>query len=85
MLRDILDPRLSQPRTRKDIWDVVLVMTFALACISVDPDCRPSMKQVTEKLSLSTPLFTLPLFNDISIQQLMISPDIFDAMQARST
>ncbi|XP_028791948.1 MDIS1-interacting receptor like kinase 2-like [Neltuma alba] len=74
MLRDILDARLPQPRTRKEIWDVILVMTIALACVCAEPNCRPSMKQVTQKLSLSRPLFTVP-FNDISIHQLM-SQDI---------
>ncbi|XP_054781976.1 MDIS1-interacting receptor like kinase 2-like [Prosopis cineraria] len=74
MLRDILDARIPEPRTRKDIWDVILVMSIALACICGEPDCRPSMKQVAQKLSLSRPLFTLP-FNDISIHHLM-SQDI---------
>ncbi|XP_054782194.1 MDIS1-interacting receptor like kinase 2-like [Prosopis cineraria] len=69
MLKDILDTRIPQPRTRKDIWDVILVMTIILACLCPDPDCRPSMEQVTQKLSLSRPLFTPP-FNDISIHHL---------------
>ncbi|KAI9079889.1 hypothetical protein K1719_038135 [Acacia pycnantha] len=83
-LRDILDPRIPQPQTRKDIWDVILVMTIALACVCAEPECRPSMKQVTQKLSLSRPLFTLPQFNDISIHQLM-GQGIYNFMQARSS
>ena len=70
MLKDILDSRIPFPFFRKDMQDIVLVVTLALACLRPDPKSRPSMQDVANELSVSKP----PLlwhFDGVSIQQLV--------------
>ncbi|XP_057742267.1 MDIS1-interacting receptor like kinase 2-like [Arachis stenosperma] len=43
LVKDVLDPRIPLPKSRKDMQDVVLVVKLALACLSSDPKSRPSM------------------------------------------
>ncbi|KAJ1413620.1 Tyrosine-protein kinase, active site [Sesbania bispinosa] len=69
-LKDILDSRIPLPFFRKEMQDIVLVVTLALACLCPDPKSRPSMQEVANELIVCKP----PLlwhFYDISIHQLM--------------
>jgi len=69
-LKDILDTRIPLPYFRKDMQDIVLVVTLALACLSPHPKSRPSMQEIANELLVSKP----PLlwhFDGISIHQLM--------------
>ena len=50
LLKDILDQRLSPP-TDKVLEHVVLVLNVALACTSVTPESRPSMRNVAQEIS----------------------------------
>ena len=70
LLKDVLDSRLCAPFSRKDIQNVILVITLALACLRSTPKSRPSMQQVAQELSDSkAPLYVS--LHEISIQQLM--------------
>ncbi|XP_054821681.1 MDIS1-interacting receptor like kinase 2-like isoform X5 [Prosopis cineraria] len=73
-LRDVTNSGLPLPLQR-DAQDVILCVTIALACLHPSPKSRPTMKQVTHKLSFSNLGLTVP-FNDISLQSL-INQDIF--------
>ncbi|XP_027905935.1 MDIS1-interacting receptor like kinase 2-like [Vigna unguiculata] len=69
-LKDILDSRIPLPHFRKDMQDIVLVVTLALACLSPHPKSRPSMQEIANELLASKP----PLlwhFDSISIHQLI--------------
>ncbi|CAL0324571.1 unnamed protein product [Lupinus luteus] len=69
MVKDILDARSSLPSLRKDMQDVVLVLTLALACLRPHPKSRPSMQQVANEFSVSKGPMHFNLC-DISINQL---------------
>ncbi|XLT83976.1 hypothetical protein HN873_005729, partial [Arachis hypogaea] len=70
LVKDVLDPRIPLPKSRKDMQDVVLVVKLALACLSFDPKSRPSMQDVANELSASKASMNLS-FYDVSIYQLM--------------
>nr|XP_029153441.1 probable leucine-rich repeat receptor-like protein kinase At1g35710 [Arachis hypogaea] len=70
MLKDILDSRIPLPFLRKDIRDIVLVLTLALACLHPNSKLRPSMQDIAKELLFSnSPL--LWHFDGISIHQLV--------------
>ncbi|XP_052113894.1 probable leucine-rich repeat receptor-like protein kinase At1g35710 [Arachis duranensis] len=70
MLKDILDSRIQLPFLRKDMQDIVLVVTLALACLHPNPTSRPSMQNIANELLFSnSPL--LWHFDGISIHQLV--------------
>ncbi|KAL5993692.1 hypothetical protein ACLOJK_040945 [Asimina triloba] len=48
---DVLDQRLPPP-TARDMNDVVSAATLALACLRTDPQSRPSMWNLSQKLSV---------------------------------
>ncbi|KAL5990318.1 hypothetical protein ACLOJK_011216 [Asimina triloba] len=50
-LMDVLDQRLPPP-TARDMNDVVSAATLALACLRTDPQSRPSMWNLSQKLSV---------------------------------
>ncbi|XP_074341010.1 uncharacterized protein LOC141678564 [Apium graveolens] len=50
MLSDVLDTRLPRP-TRQQELDIILVLRRALACLSSNPNFRPSMISVSQKFS----------------------------------
>ncbi|XP_057745560.1 probable leucine-rich repeat receptor-like protein kinase At1g35710 [Arachis stenosperma] len=70
LVKDVLDPRIPLPKSRKDMQDVVHVVKLALACLSSDPKSRPSMQVVAnEFLASKAPIHVS--FSDVSMYQLM--------------
>ncbi|KAF7815672.1 MDIS1-interacting receptor like kinase 2-like [Senna tora] len=49
LLKDLLDPRLSQP-TNPIVEEVVLIAEIAFSCMRENPQSRPTMEQVSMKL-----------------------------------
>ncbi|KAL7262814.1 hypothetical protein ACSBR1_001050 [Camellia fascicularis] len=69
LLTKVLDTRLPSPRTHVEEEEVVLAAKKALACLHIDPQCRPTIRQVSMALSKQRP----PLqksFHLISLGQL---------------
>ncbi|XP_048333237.2 MDIS1-interacting receptor like kinase 2-like isoform X1 [Ziziphus jujuba] len=72
LIKDVLDQRLSPPRGRI-AHQVISIAEIAFACLQQSPQFRPTMKQVSRKLS--TPLESLSEpFHMITIKQLFDSP-----------
>ncbi|KAF3455519.1 hypothetical protein FNV43_RR00150 [Rhamnella rubrinervis] len=69
LLMDVIDQRLSPPR-RQIAEQVASVAKLAFACIHPSPQSRPTMKQVSEKLSTSSPSLLQPL-DMITLKQLL--------------
>ncbi|RWR97300.1 MDIS1-interacting receptor like kinase 2-like protein [Cinnamomum micranthum f. kanehirae] len=69
LLKDILDHRLPPP-TDWEMKEVVLTIALALACLCSDPQARPTMRHVSQKLSASRE-FLLEPPNTIRFCQLM--------------
>ncbi|XXG61838.1 hypothetical protein AAC387_Pa05g0343 [Persea americana] len=69
LLKDILDQRLPPP-TDREMKEVALTMAIALACLCSDPQSRPTMYHVSQKLSTSRDLLLEP-HHTISFCQLM--------------
>ncbi|KAL4395172.1 hypothetical protein S83_005458 [Arachis hypogaea] len=59
MLKDILDSRIRLPFLRKEMQDIVLVVTLALACLHPNPTSRPSMQDIANKLLFSNSAIAL--------------------------
>ncbi|XP_015886964.3 MDIS1-interacting receptor like kinase 2-like [Ziziphus jujuba] len=72
MLMDVLDERLSPPR-RQIAGQVVSIAKLAFACLHSIPESRPTMKQVSEKLSISPSPLSEPL-HMITLKQLFDLP-----------
>ncbi|XWS32862.1 hypothetical protein CRYUN_Cryun22dG0026600 [Craigia yunnanensis] len=69
MLNEVLDPRLSLPRSRKMIRDITFVAAVAFACLRTKPKSRPTMKSVSQEfLHIQSPI-SLPL-HEISLIEL---------------
>ena len=72
LLKDVLDQRLLPPR-----WhtanQVVFNVGVAVACLHPIPHSRPTMKQVSEKLSTLLPPLSKPLHR-ITIKELLDPP-----------
>ncbi|GKV48450.1 hypothetical protein SLEP1_g55263 [Rubroshorea leprosula] len=49
MLSDILDVRLSPPRSRNIIQNILVAATLAFACLHAKPKSRPTMKFVSQQ------------------------------------
>ncbi|KAG5042094.1 hypothetical protein JHK87_006009 [Glycine soja] len=49
-LKDILDLRIPLPFFRKDMQEIVLIVTLALACLSPHPKSRPSMQEIASTM-----------------------------------
>ncbi|TYG52387.1 hypothetical protein ES288_D09G023700v1 [Gossypium darwinii] len=69
MLNEILDPRLSTPRSRKLTGDITFIAAIAFACLRPRPKARPTMKLVSQEfLHIKSPI-ALPL-HEISLIKL---------------
>ncbi|XP_031124291.1 MDIS1-interacting receptor like kinase 2-like isoform X2 [Ipomoea triloba] len=68
LVKDLLDPRLSTP-TKQVANELVLVAKIAVACLNSNPQCRPTMRQVSVLLSKELHLSNL-LLDHITISQL---------------
>ena len=62
ILRDILDSRLPLPEDVQAAKDVVFVIFFALKCIHLNPQSRPTMQQVSHKLLGNIPFPKSPYY-----------------------
>lgn len=70
LLKDILDPRIPLPNSRKDAQDIMLAATIALRCLCLKPKFRPSMQDVVGELC-NFKLVRPFSFSEILIHQLM--------------
>ncbi|XWS32851.1 hypothetical protein CRYUN_Cryun22dG0025600 [Craigia yunnanensis] len=69
MLNEVLDPRLSPPRSRKMTQDIAFIAVVAFACLRTKPKSRPTMKSVSQEfLHIQSPI-ALPL-HEISLIEL---------------
>ncbi|ONI01828.1 hypothetical protein PRUPE_6G161700 [Prunus persica] len=57
-ISDVLDQRISQP-TKQEAWEVVSLVKIAFASLNPNPQCRPTMKKISQLLS-STQRLHLP-------------------------
>ncbi|KAF3457538.1 hypothetical protein FNV43_RR02196 [Rhamnella rubrinervis] len=70
--RKVVDQRLSPPRNQT-ANQVVSIAHIAFACLKANPQSRPTMKQVSDKLAASPPSLSVPL-DLITVQQLFDPP-----------
>ncbi|GLT35375.1 hypothetical protein SLA2020_098340 [Shorea laevis] len=75
MLSDILDTRLSPPRSRNLMKNIVIATTLAFACMHAKPKSRPTMKFVSQQfVACQIPLRKpFPPFPSISLLELIVS------------
>ncbi|KAF4390696.1 hypothetical protein G4B88_015586 [Cannabis sativa] len=76
LLMDILDKRLPRPASGVVARDVVLVAAIAFACLNVKPQCRPTMKHVSQQLLARKGLLSKG-FASYSVGQLIFSDKVF--------
>ncbi|XP_048325308.2 probable leucine-rich repeat receptor-like protein kinase At1g35710 [Ziziphus jujuba] len=72
LLKDILDERLSPPRNQVSD-QVVSIAELIFACLNPSPQSRPTMKQLSQKLSTSKSSLSEPL-PMITMKQLLDLP-----------
>ncbi|KAL3506489.1 hypothetical protein ACH5RR_031871 [Cinchona calisaya] len=53
-LKDLLDPRVLQP-TQDVEMILISILKHAIACLNVDPQCRPTMLSISQLLSSGAP------------------------------
>ena len=68
LLKDVIDQRLSPP-IHQISEEIVLSVNLAFACLSVNPQCRPTMRQVSQALSIKKPALQKP-FPIITLREL---------------
>ncbi|KAI4367067.1 hypothetical protein MLD38_022848 [Melastoma candidum] len=68
-LQHVLDGRISYP-DREVVGEVVLVMKMAFSCLSISPEDRPSMRQVSQGLSSRRQLALPTVLNDATLDKL---------------
>ncbi|XP_048323205.2 MDIS1-interacting receptor like kinase 2 [Ziziphus jujuba] len=71
LLTEILDQRLTPPRSRLAVHSVVLVASIAFACLNANPRYRPTMEGVSKKFIDRCTPFADHCFHEISIGHLM--------------
>jgi len=69
LLKDILDNRIPPPENPV-IEEVVSIARLAFACLNTNPQCRPSMQQVTSELSKKRPSMQ-STFQMVTLRQLL--------------
>nr|GMC75220.1 MDIS1-interacting receptor like kinase 2-like [Ipomoea batatas] len=69
LLKDVLDSRLSTP-TKQEAEELILVAKIAVACLNMNPQCRPSMQQVCVLLSKERRYSSSNSLPQITISQL---------------
>ena len=72
LLKDVLDQRLLPPNWQTEN-QVVFMVVVALACLHPIPHSRPTMKQVSERMSTLLPPLLKPL-HQITIKELLENP-----------
>ena len=65
-LRDVLDPRLPPPEGQVT-QELVLAAQLAMACLRASPQSRPTMRQVSQELSIDRRRPFFQSFNMISL------------------
>ena len=60
LMKDVLDQRLAHP-SNEVAKEVVMVTKLALACLHANPQYRPTMQQVYQKLQTRKSAFPKPL------------------------
>ena len=68
LLKDVIDQRFSPP-TDQISEEVVFAVKLAYACQHVNPQCRPTMRQVSQALSIKKPALQKP-FPIITLREL---------------
>ena len=53
ILKDLLDSRLPSPKDPQVAHNVALIVSLALKCLHCNPQLRPSMQQVSQRLMAS--------------------------------
>ena len=51
-LKDVLDDRLSPPRSLKIADELALIQNLALLCLCANPQSRPTMRSVCRQLEM---------------------------------
>ena len=51
-LKDVLDDRLSPPRSLKIADELALIQNLALLCLRANPQSRPTMRSVCRQLEM---------------------------------
>nr|GMC86596.1 MDIS1-interacting receptor like kinase 2-like [Ipomoea batatas] len=69
LLKDVLDSRLSTP-TKQEADELILVAKIAVACLNMNPQCRPSMQHVSVLLSKERRYSSSNSLPQITISQL---------------
>ena len=72
LFRNVLDQRLSPPMNQI-ANQVVSIANTAFTCLQANPQSRPTMKQISDKLAASSPSLSVPL-DLITLQQLFDPP-----------
>ncbi|XP_043694484.1 MDIS1-interacting receptor like kinase 2-like [Telopea speciosissima] len=69
MLKDVLDQRLP-PLTAEAYGAVVAIFKMAFTCLNVNPQSRPSTKQVSQELSSHKP-FSIEAFHTVTLGEFL--------------
>lgn len=67
-LKDVLDQRIPQPSNL--VKEVMLIAKITLACLNEDPQCRPTMEQVSKDLERPK-LCSMYQFRTVTLGQLI--------------
>lgn len=62
LMKDLLDKRLEDP-TPEAAEEIITIMILAFKCIEINPQLRPTMQQVSQKLSTRRQLFCHEFLN----------------------
>lgn len=69
---DILDQRIPPPRHDDEVaWEVVSLVKIALKCLNDRPQCRPTMKEISQVMMWTQRLHLSKAFPLITFQELL--------------